>query len=547
VNDIEWIILDTETNGLVPPIAVVELAAQRMLGWDPVGAPFRFLLNQNAEISPEASRVNGYTREILERDGELPLTVYRAFEDYVSDRPLASYNLDFDLDQVLAPEWQRFSLKPAGRRGLCVLRLAQRLLDPVPAGNCKLQTLRQYYRLPERAAHTGMGDVLTTIDLLQSVLRPIAVTRGLTTWAQLLAFSEAEWFPSRLSFGKHKGRDYTEASFDQDLHSWLDWLTTSSNKRSATMGRWYLDQLAKKPSYDRPSVSVFPDRHQTDTSPGETGAGNIIVFVDGEQEQLITMIELSRLRLAELEAEYTAEKRNVDAINVSIFRLVKVHYQRRDRIKLVVEYRRRFLDVLIDSGEDEAEEVTETFKSAKADSDQEYEDAARVAVEKVELTDAQKKEIQLLWKKLVRLFHPDRYQNDPAKQAIYEKLMAAINTARDEGAIDVLKEIAENPDAYIAKKNWGRINISQESKREDFRKLYVSLEIQIVDRIEALSRLRESPEYELMKQCRVRPGLLDEVANHRRRALAAEIEQLEAEAEALFEEILELNGKESGI
>ena len=77
--EVDWIVLDTETNGLLPPIAVVELAAQRMRGWDPVGPSFRFLLNQNAEISPEASRVNGYTREILERDGEQPLTVYRAF------------------------------------------------------------------------------------------------------------------------------------------------------------------------------------------------------------------------------------------------------------------------------------------------------------------------------------------------------------------------------------------------------------------------------------------------------------------------------------
>ncbi len=235
MNDSEWIVFDTETNGLIPPIAVVELAAQRMQGWDPVGPPFRFLVNQNAEISPEALRVNGYTREILERDGELPLTVYRAFADYVEDRPLASFNLDFDLDQVLIPEWQRFSLKPAGRRGLCLLRLAQRLLDPVPAGNCKLQTLRQYYRLPERAAHTALGDVLTTIDLLQDVLRPIAETRGLTTWAQLQDFSEQEWFPSRLSFGKHKGRNYTEAAFDQGLRGWLDWLTTSNNERTANI------------------------------------------------------------------------------------------------------------------------------------------------------------------------------------------------------------------------------------------------------------------------------------------------------------------------
>ena len=46
-------------------------------------------------------------------------------------------------------------------RGVLCDALAQRLMDPVPAGNCKLQTLRQYYRLPERGAHTALGDVET--------------------------------------------------------------------------------------------------------------------------------------------------------------------------------------------------------------------------------------------------------------------------------------------------------------------------------------------------------------------------------------------------
>ena len=39
------------------------------------------------------------------------------------------------------------------------MRLAQRLLDPVPAWNCKLQTLR--LRLPERGAHTALGNANT--------------------------------------------------------------------------------------------------------------------------------------------------------------------------------------------------------------------------------------------------------------------------------------------------------------------------------------------------------------------------------------------------
>lgn len=549
MNDTDWIVLDTETNGLIPPIAVVELAAQRMRGWQLIGPPFRFLLNQNAEISPEASRVNGYTREILERDGELPLTVYRAFAEYVGDSPLVSYNLAFDFDQVLVPEWERFGLKPTGQRGLCALRLAQRLLDPVPAGNCKLQTLRQYYRLPERGAHTALGDVETTIDLLQNVLRPIAETRGLTTWSQLQEFSKEEWFASRLTFGKYKGRDYRDAVSDKELRDWLDWLTTSRNARSSRMGRWYLEQINRQSAVGETaaSTSPFPDSSPPDMGEKVMGAGGVVLFVDHAQENLSNLIRFSRARLAELQAEYTTEKRNVDALNAALFKLVREHYQRRDRLKLTVLHRRLFLDTLIYQGEEDAEDVTAEYNSARAASDKEYEDAIRDTLDTAEMTEAQRSEIQLLWKKLVRLYHPDRFQNDEAKQAIYEKLVSAINKARDEGLIDVLREIAEDPDAYIAKQNWGQINISRADDREDLRKLYIALEIQIVERIEALERLRESPEYTLMKQCRSRPGLLAEVADTQKANLAAEIELLQAEADALLEEIEELSVADCGI
>ncbi|MCF8002975.1 MAG: 3'-5' exonuclease, partial [Chromatiaceae bacterium] len=144
MGDQPWLLLDTETNGLKAPIYVVELAAQRMRGWEPDGEPFQRMLNHGIEIPPEAARVNGYTREILERDGEAPHEVYTAFADYVGDRPMVAYNLSYDLDSVLLPEWARLGLEPISRPGFCALRLAQRLLDPVLAGNHKLQTLRQH-------------------------------------------------------------------------------------------------------------------------------------------------------------------------------------------------------------------------------------------------------------------------------------------------------------------------------------------------------------------------------------------------------------------
>ena len=81
----DWIILDTETTGIATPIYVVEVGAQKMRGWEPMGLPFRKLLNQNQDIPPEASRVHGYTREILERDGEPAAQVYEELRRYVCE------------------------------------------------------------------------------------------------------------------------------------------------------------------------------------------------------------------------------------------------------------------------------------------------------------------------------------------------------------------------------------------------------------------------------------------------------------------------------
>ena len=199
MNTTDWILFDTETTGREVPIFVVELAAHRMRGWQPQGEPFCKLVNQNSTIPREASRVHGYTCEILERDGKPPDEVYREFAEYVSALPLCSYNLAYDLDSVLMPEWERLEIPAVGTRGFCLLRLTQRLLDPPPAGNCQLQTLRQYYRLPERGAHTASGDVQTCIDLLDRVLRPLAEKRGLSTWRDIVVFTSDEWMPTRNS------------------------------------------------------------------------------------------------------------------------------------------------------------------------------------------------------------------------------------------------------------------------------------------------------------------------------------------------------------
>ena len=525
-----WLLLDMETTGLAEPIFVVELAAQRMRGWTPDGEPFRKLLNQNAEIPGEASRVHGYTREILERDGEPAVQVYREFAEYAGNLPLVSFNLEYDLDEVLKPEWRRLRVASIGAQGFCALRLAQRLLDPVPAGNCKLQTLRQYYRLPERGAHMALGDVQTVADLFAQVLRPIAEHRGLDTWEKLAAYAAEEWYPSRIAFGKHKGRLFQEARKDAELRGWLEWLASSSNDRSAKMGRWYLRKLESKTEL------------QTET----TLFAALVIYVNPELAELRQLVAGERARLAELETDYTKEKSRVDAMQAILFRRLREDYQKRDRLRLVLDYRKKYLDSLVRGGDEEAKQAEENYQRAKAQTDKDYEETAASVAGKNQLTAEEEAELKLLWKKLVKLYHPDRFAHEPDKLETYHKLTSAINRAKEAGDIKTLREIAEDPHGFILRQGWASLDFSDDVELAQLRRLHETLQMEIITVLEALNLLRESPDYELCRISEERPGVLDELAADRKKLLEIESAELEVKANRLADEIKELSGQAPG-
>jgi DNA polymerase III epsilon subunit-like protein len=527
-----WLILDTETSGIHPPIFALELAAQRMCGWEPDGPPFRRMLNHNQDIAPEASRVNGFTREILERDGDPPRQVYLDFADYAGDLPLVAYNLPFDLDQVLRPEWERLGIEAIGHVGFCALRLAQRLLDPVPAGNHKLQTLRQYYRLPERGAHTALGDVQTVIDLMQLVLRPLAAERGLHALEQIQTFATEIWYPARIAFGKFKGRHFGEAAHDTELNSWLQWLARSSNPRSAEMGRWYLQQLEQLGDTDLAAVLVEP------------AGTELVIYSHPELGALRRLIAEARSRLAELETEFTRERYAVDTVQARLFELLRPAYQQRDELRLVIRFRRKYLDVLMQQGEDEAAETAEQYQRARDEAKQEYEQAAEQSLRKSqELSEEEQAAMKNLWRKLVRLYHPDRYQNDPEKQAIYQYLTAEINQARDQGDLDRLRDIADDPNGFLLRQGMASLDFDDDDQVPRLCQLYDGLQAQIMEAIENLYALRASADYDLYLSSTRNPDWLQSTAQAHAEALQVEIVRLEEEAAELANEIEGLTGE----
>lgn len=182
--DTPWVVVDTETSGLRCPIYCVEIAAQKMKGWNIDGEPFRVFINHNIELEYGAVRVHGYTREYLKQIGCSPLEAYEKWRDYVGELPLVAHNLKYDWDRVLFPEYQRLGIQPIGQQGFCSLALSRRLLKDVSRHG--LQPLSEVFDLYESSvAHKAINDVHATVKLLQTILRPRLAREGLFSFEEI--------------------------------------------------------------------------------------------------------------------------------------------------------------------------------------------------------------------------------------------------------------------------------------------------------------------------------------------------------------------------
>lgn len=262
-----------------------------------------------------------------------------------------------------------------------------------------------------------------------------------------------------------------------------------------------------------------------------------------ELEHLRQLVAGARAQLAEAEASFTKEKCRVDVVQALLFRQLREHYQKRDHLQLVVNYRQKFLNSLAHGGEKEARKAEAQYEQAKAQSDKDYDQTAAAVADKQQLTAGEEAELLRLWKKLVKLYHPDRFASQPDKLETYHKLTAAINRAKDTGDIQTLREIADDPSGFILRQGWRALDFADEVELAQLRRLHETLQLEIISVSEALNRLRESPDYELCQMSEKRPGILDELVAERRQTLEKETAELEKQATRLAEEIIELTGQ----
>jgi hypothetical protein len=174
--------------------------------------------------------------------------------------------------------------------------------------------------------------------------------------------------------------------------------------------------------------------------------------------------------------------------------------------------------------------------------DREYDSTASALEGKRELNDDETARLKQLWKKLVRMFHPDLHEQDPEKRKTYEMLTQAINEARDRGDIELLELIAKDPQAFILKQGWASVSLDGGRGLKELRSLYEHLQARILEMIETLDDLRASAEMEIFREVEQDENVIDRIAAAQREELELEIAELKAEAERVADEARELAG-----
>jgi DNA polymerase-3 subunit epsilon len=275
----------------------------------------------------------------------------------------------------------------------------------------------------------------------------------------------------------------------------------------------------------------------------ENGSGKVIPYDAEEALRLRELIDAARSRLASIESECTIIQRKLQAQRAAIFERLAPASKARDRLRLRV----RFLGDLLEGLRSRDEEATETasanFHAQWSQTEHEYTKAQGEFSASRTASTSDEEEIASLWRKLVKLYHPDKLGGTHDLRDTYHPLIAAINHARDTGNVEMLREIAADAAGFVARKGWGSLDTAEQQEIADLQRLLKSLQEEIVKVADVLARLKRSSDYELAQLIIRRPEVFEQVVDRQLTQIEAETALLQEQAGSLGAEIERLTGE----
>ncbi|HWJ98952.1 MAG TPA: DEDD exonuclease domain-containing protein [Acidimicrobiales bacterium] len=167
LNEVTFCVLDLETTGgTAADGGITEIGAVKLHGGERV-ATFRTFVNPGHSIPLQITRLTGISPSMV-ADAPPPDAVLPTLLEFLGGAVIVGHNVRYDLGYLNAA-MERSGRPKLANRVLDTLRLARRLVrDEVP--NCRLGTLADRFRLPNRPSHRALDDALATGDLLHLLI-----------------------------------------------------------------------------------------------------------------------------------------------------------------------------------------------------------------------------------------------------------------------------------------------------------------------------------------------------------------------------------------
>jgi len=181
--DDDLVIFDLETTGLKTnkvAVDIVEIAAIKFskneLKEKQETVSFHALIKPHrGGINESAARVNGITQSMIDKDGEDAQKVINEFIDFVGNKRLVAYNVDFDR-WFIQREISHWGIKKQFKYE-CAYQLSREVFDGLE--DYKLTTVAKSLGLPTQGSHRALHDCIMTL------------------WVYLVAKSKVEVLPEQ--------------------------------------------------------------------------------------------------------------------------------------------------------------------------------------------------------------------------------------------------------------------------------------------------------------------------------------------------------------
>lgn len=184
LNDLNFVVFDTETTGLMPhKDDIVQLGAVRIVNGRIVsGEEMDTLVNPGRAIPPASTRVHGIADKMVV-DAPSPQLVTQKFHKYAQDAVIVAHNAPFDMafmrryGNASSLTWDQPILDTVLLSAILYGASATHTLDAL----CE----RLDVTIPQALRHTALGDAHATAEVLCKML-PMLQSRGLKTFDQIV-------------------------------------------------------------------------------------------------------------------------------------------------------------------------------------------------------------------------------------------------------------------------------------------------------------------------------------------------------------------------